>query len=400
MFLGRAQGSPEYMHRYFHSSLLAEGKGYDWLWEREDIVSKLHALEKLQNKHPYRGFAASSYWERVDASLAGIPKEHADAALCIFSNVFYLGDDLLEDITRLLVSETARWLSDRELVPDNAHIFAVDHPELTTKYYQYGDTYGWQARMDHKIQLKIDTCSQLLERLAACAEGAFGAVAEIREILQKKVWIVITDNCLSGYSAQSDLKRLTALRKILCRDTQSIPPLVLATQTISDEGIDLLAQHLRGPEDLIYGLRFNRECKLNDDACAMFNHRETLVAVRALCEWFGRAHFSDELVIEKHHFGQTLRKHRDSGSHPNFAYGWRDGGYAVVSVKNSPTNSIPLLWYPETKQQDLPLGFEDPGTYQPPFPRNQSRRKQNIAGDDKKLAAIVETQSKIREKLW
>lgn len=375
-------------------------------YEENDLIARIEALDHLTHKDPYGpSKEIIPYWERIKRALTGIPLKFHQAAIALFASVIYLDKNLLDEIMRSLVSEAGTWCQENGISASETFLFAVDHPELTERFYDYGNEYGWQGRLDDKIQLNFNTCSHVLMHLEALIANADKFGMDISPIFKKKVWIVVTDNALSGYSAYSDLERLKSLANLF--QVGQPPQILFCSQIISQEGVDML-KALLGHTPILYGLLLGDECRVNSLSCKLFTRIETLESVQQFCRWFGNEHFGNSSEIQSS-FASTIDLHRTIPAYNQFhydhayAYGWRDCGFTVVTRRNTPTNSVPALFYPCIGQREagqLPLGILDPAPYSPPFPRDHSRLKQKTSGDTERLEKIKNNLSVLKQKLF
>jgi hypothetical protein len=386
---------------------LADGIELAAFFNQEDVIAKIQSVHNLERESPYEYAKSPSYWDRVRRSLDMLPAEFRAAALAIFSNVIYVGSELLEETLRHVAREVAEKARDLGYdVPSDVHVFTVDHPGLIDDLYRVGGRYGWTGRLDDLSLRSIRSTSDFLYRLGeASLDSQPDDLAPLRLVAKKKIWLLLTDNALSGGSAKSDLDRLTAIRNLLFDGPP--PHILLGVQILSHQAEQALCA---SPELLhtSFGIRIDSDCGLRSDTCSLFSSSVTLDSARKLCDWFGSTYFPVQLEIPDSRsrrtpsasnvdeaIALTLRKHREAGYDPVFRYGWYDGGYTLVTAKNCPTNSIPLLWYPMVDAQ-LPL-FDR--SYTPPFPRNPSRKRQVVAHDSERLKRVLSKGELLRKVL-
>ena len=365
----------------------------------EDLIQKMQTVHELERRNRYAPIALeTTYFERVNIALQEIPKEHKDAALAVFANVVYLTKEMLSETMSMLASESADWCIKKAIdLKLDVHFFAVDHPGLVDDLFEVGAPYRWHARQDRIAQRYFRHISSLLDGLLELPHVGKERKKLIREVFQKKAWLVLSDNCLSGGSVKSDVERLYRVRELMVDDV--FPEILILVQVITEQAFKNLVSMQYPRKNIFYGLWFDNGFKINHEDCALFNKRETLEAVRNLCEWFGKEHFSIDNPnrAELEPIRNTLKKHREKDGHQNFAYGWRDSGYTIVAYKNCPTNSVPLLWFPVITDN---VESRRTGLYVPPFPRNHSRFEQTTSEDAIKLKRIEENAQEIKASLW
>lgn len=385
-------------------------------YEAEDILAKMDWLNRIQASNPYRHLSdRSSYWNRCHTALKSIGKQHRHAALALFSSVIYIDHVLLQTLTEFLVRCVGDYCIDHAIAirNDETFVFAIDHPELVDAFYDFGRPFGWSGRLDNKPQINIRTVSHLLQKLQLLQAGNDSELDDLKNIFRKKAWIIITDNALGGGSASSDIHRLVALGK---QFSDSPPHIIFCTQLLSSVGRTRITNACPDA-DVLYGLFFGDECRVNAPACRLFAAGDIRQEVCDLCRFFARNVFSflgqkgdqlpfQDLISEPPHFMQkTIELHREKPDHEQYmAFGWQDCGFTVITERNAPTNSIPLLWYdPQYAAAGgiMKLDGENPlNHYSPPFPRNHSRLVQTTERNSEKLQHLLadkELQTRIRE---
>lgn len=391
-------------------TILEDGKIAEDLakfFDTEDIIAKLHTIQAAEQQSPYEPNPQHvSYWNRIQRSLRHIPSRYHQAAYAIYANVIYVTDDLRAEASRFLASTIANWANDKGFhIPEDAHIFGVDHHRLVEEIYDVGHEFGWSARQDQLPQRDHSTVSAFLQLVnqdagVELSRDALLSNPIIRAILEKKFWVVLNDNALSGGSVTTDVQRLIRLLDIL--QPHHRPEIVIAGQVITDQAIESLLQSpLKFPRDRIfYGLYFDDRTRITSNRCELFSSPKVCDEVRSLCRWFGEEYFrpreggntpttapavgpwSDANREAYAVMRATVEKHAQRGGDANFSYGWLDGGYTIIIHKNAPTNSVPLLWYPASPPPSHPTDSHD---YAPPFPRRHSRTMQITAGSDSLL---------------
>ena len=379
------------------SGLLSEINELAKFFNDEDIILRLHFLHQLEKAYPYHHMRTADYWTRVLRTVEhSVPHHLRDAAFAVLASVIYLPDPQIDEVTRSLACDVAERCSElRIAIPGEVHIFALDHPELIDRFYDLGIDAGWRNRMDQILQRHFRTASDLVKAIARVPHASRDDINLVREALCKKAWVLVTDNALSGGSALSDIRRLKELIELFTIEMR--PTLLIAAQIITSQALEPLRMEVI-QEDVLWGLEFDSRFRVGQPECEMFRDFALRQQVEQLCEWFGYEHFAHTLLPElpgcHPSLERTLTIHRNQGARQDFAYGWLDGGYTLVRQSNTPTNSLPLLWYPTTA---IP---PDLFVHAAPFTRNHSREAQLTSGDSSQMDRIRENKDRIRRLIW
>lgn len=370
-------------------------------YNSEDIVARIHFLTKLEEAAPYHHRSGGNYWTRIQESLASFPPEHRYGALALFGSVVYLPDMLLDETVSTLAADIGDICSASNIsLPGEAHVFAVDHPGLLDLLYDRGEKHGWTGRLDQSLQRNIRTVQDML-RLAGAVlapKPDEARVQELRDLLHKRMWVLLTDKALSGGSVKSDATRLDAIRELSCAGSR--PAVLVAAQVLTVRALEELKGV--GSGEPLGGLLFDSQFSINSEDCGLFRNSSTLEAVRRFCDWFGTKFFGIEFFgrpwlpkgARRSDFRPTVERHRSLGGLANFAYGWRDCGFTIVCEDNAPTNSVPVLWYPTVGMKpDLFLR-------EAVFPRNDSRPRQAASGATTLETRVARGGTRLRRTLW
>lgn len=379
------------------SGLLSEINELAQFFNNEDIILRLHFLHQLEKAYPYHHRRTADYWTRVLQTVEhSVPPRLRDAAFAILASVIYFPDPQIDEVVRSLAGDVAERCSELGIaIPDEVHIFALDHPELINKFYDLGSDAGWRNRMDQILQRPFRMASDLVKAINRVPKTSRDDINLIRDALCKKAWVLVTDNALSGGSALSDIQRLRELIGLFGGEER--PTLLIAAQIITSQALELLRKEVI-QEDVLWGLQFDSRFRVGQPECAMFRDVALRQQVEQLCEWFGYKHFAHTLLPDLPGCHPTLETtltiHRKQGARQDFAYGWLDGGYTLVRQSNTPTNSLPLIWYPTTAITP------DLFVHAAPFARNPSREAQLTSGDSQKMNQIRKNKDRIRRLIW
>ncbi|MEU2030769.1 phosphoribosyltransferase-like protein [Nocardia amamiensis] len=342
----------------------------------EDLIAGLHRIELIEEFSPYRQHQVP-YFTRVERSLNQLPPRFRDAALAVFANVVYLPSQLLDATFGYLwhaVIESARHAG-RD-VPnsfDDIHVFEVDPSGLAPRFAQLNALSG-RLNADRNSRISdVQSALTALTNVLDLPDSDPGKEArhDLRLIASKKHWIVLTDKALSGQSLVGDIERFVQLRRLLNAWTpQCDPHIYVCAQVMTAD-----AQYYLGkdtsllPEwheiSLLHALLFDERAKVNSAECEIFATPRMHDEVRELCEWF-----ATNLLIADRSLHTIIARSKDG-----MAYGYRGCGLLLADAFNTPTNSLPILWYSTVDSEadivDLP---DECAEYHGPFFRTHSRR--------------------------
>lgn len=338
--------------------------------DREEIVSKLQLLALLERSDPYpiSGIGNIPLMDRIERSLRYIPPEHRNGALALFANTIYLPRKFSLSVLMYLFTQTLRDFdcSKEEFVKD-ALFLEVDPTGIVNDFLRCNEIHGRLDKDKFPRTQQIASFALLAnrERAGNLFKDADGNPLEngVCGWLDKKYWVILSDNVLSGTSMKSDIERIVKL----ATDTGKTPHLVLLMRVLTaraQEGIQSLLSMLYDSErvtlkaGLLLDDRFViNDCDKTDRTCGLFNDSGTYKAVLKACEWLaGTKEYKEDKKLLDH-------KERSRKECPNddLRYGFKRCGLTLVTSENCPSNSLPLLWY------------KNPQIYIPPFPRVLSR---------------------------
>jgi len=359
--------------------------GVTLMFQQDLIYAKQQYLQDLISRNPYLGWqgGCSNYARHVQRSLANIPEQLHSAAVALFYSVVYLPRLLLDETWREIALDLqirGKWLPSSGF--ENSLFLAVDDPGLITGFTR---TVGITGREDYDVNPGYGTASRLIDDLYNFVSGYghnLSALENVQKARSKKWWILLTDNAITGSSAKNELEKLRPLMEILCHRAlgpcHTTPKILLGAQIITEQALKILTD-LLPQENIFYGLKFDNRFRVNSDSCALFSQPSTLTQVRRLCEWFGDTWF---LAYSKGPFKTRLTLHRKKGGQWNYAYGWRDSGYTIVTQENCLSNSLPILCYSPSDTSSLTR------RHTPPFPRIESRRSHKTSNYREKIEKL------------
>lgn len=341
--------------------------------DTEDVVAKMHLLDVLEGMSPYR--TRSDYSQRVFHSLSQL-QQHPDmtnrrveAALTLFSNVFFVTQQMYEDAWRSLFRMLITMLHPRSIVQDMntasaisiAHFFENDPSGMFGKFCHSN---GVQGRLDNEKFSKLNDVDKLGRTILdlECDEGhrRQRALMELEKVFGRQYWVVLVDKSLSGHSLSTDLSRLCKLLKL--RGNGAEPEIVVLAQIMTDQAMQALRASKELFEFIDRGkLSICRAIRLSNAHRIMTDGRDSLIKndairneARELCKWF-----SHEFI---RHDPELDRMRQKSGD--DLEYGYRGCGLLLTDHQNCPTDSIPLLWHSINSNS-----FR----YEAPYPRVHSR---------------------------
>ncbi|CPZ33666.1 phosphoribosyltransferase-like protein [Mycobacteroides abscessus] len=339
----------------------------------EEVVVGLHRLELLEEFTAYR---PTPYFARVEQSVQQLPERFRDAALAIFANVTYLHADLLNSTHRFhwhAVKEQASILG--HPIPSSFEdilLLEVDPCGLSPKFAQENLLSG-RLNPDRKTRIEeVQDALRALEDATALEDSDRRREArkDLWSMASRAHWIILTDKALSGQSLKGDIDRFIGMRKILSGWNPGVTPhIYICAQVMTSD-----AHHWVTPDvtlipdwfdiSVIPAIMLDGRMKVNDSESTLFTHKSTKESVDELCEWFDR-----EIIATDRRF-DVVR----TNSGGDMKYGYRQSGILLADANNTPTNSLPLLWYDST---DIDGGSEhmpaECPSYTGPFPRTHSR---------------------------
>lgn len=353
--------------------------------DEEDIIAKVQYLENITEKYQYLPLQyPESFSTRISLSISQFPSEHRRAALALFASIIYLSEPLLNEAWREAVYTLKDMLNlESELDFSDTAFFAVDDPGLITHISHLANLEG---REDHDRSPGLDTTTDIINELSLIIfDNDYSKEKySIEILLSKKNWVLLTDNSISGGSLASDLKKLNRIKNIFFqKDTGEISPNIYAiAQIITSQAIHKISEVIP-INNLAFGLLFGDEFRISSERCSLFNKEETLLSVRSLCDWFGDVCFLDQMNPD---FRKRIEEHVLRGGRDNYAYGWKDCGYTIVTQNNALSNSVPAIYH--QPPSEIITRYSESFDYNPPFPRIESRLSHKTSKDNERLSEI------------
>jgi hypothetical protein len=132
--------------------------------------------------------------------------------------------------------------------------------------------------------------------------------------------------------------------------------------------------------EYISAINIPLSCALKSDSYSIISDASLVEEMETLCRWFGDTH-----VLPTNYRLAQISKQENN---PNIAaFGFGAMGWNIVTYKNTPNNSLPILWF-------LPPG----NAFRPPFERIDSRIGSPWAGR-KNWLDRVEKDEKLRNQI-
>lgn len=337
----------------------------------DNIIAGLHNVELLEGMSQYT-HRKGLYFPKVISALKQLPSEHWDAALAVFGSVVYIPKDVLSaTMNYLWWSVRAAAAAKGEALSEDADdvlIMEVDQDGLVPDFARQN---GLSARLNANIHPRLNDVQSLRSRLAHALHGPDQerqpAAEELRRAARKRAWIVLIDKALSGQSLLGDLQKIVYARDLLLEATGRRPMIYVAAQVATSAAEATVEQWIRDDDiqavDMLSAIRLDDRARVISPHCRLFEPATREMVVN-LCTWF------DEEVVAR---DRSLRWFREK-SGGSLAFGYQQTGITLVDHRNTPTNSLPLLWFNATDPAaDYEAGQPRP-KYVGPFPRVHSRR--------------------------
>ncbi len=310
----------------------------------EDIVAKLRFVRELEAAEPYRVASdvpcSSLLYDRIRDALESIPPHLRAAALTVYANTVYLSDTVLNHAWCYLWNEAAvrlGWdLSDRDL-PRRIKFLEVDPDGMAAQFARLNKIAG---RLDERPR-GVDGLDHLLDLLVKLRSPNVSEddKSDIQALFGKEYWVILVDNSLSGTSLKAELLRYARIYELLRDDVARYPRMVVLIQVLTSvarEAVEAtLSADRRKLFDIIPALYFDGRFRITEKGSGLTRLDSTPRAIAELCHWFVRTYLNHDRDLD--------RLRRNSGD--DLAFGFRGGGWTIVTQQNCPSNTLPLLWY-------------------------------------------------------
>lgn len=329
--------------------------------DEEDIIAKLQLVAQLEKSDPYpvSGNDAIPLFDRMERSLRCVDPRHQQYVLALFANVIYLPRKFSHAVLLYLFQQTIekRQCTKEEFVR-NALFLEVDPTGIVNDFLRSNEIHGRLDKKTFQREQQIKPFTYLAER--ALNGKLYKDEENVIPWLDKKYWVVLSDNALSGTSLESDLARLVDLS---IKENKN-PEFIILIRDLTSKAKEKIVNRFK---DLFENKRMFIEMGVylddryiiakGNDNCRLFNNKETFAGVMAACDWLADLpEYKNDQKLEDHKLQSQKECEGD-----DLRYGFKRCGLTLVTSENCPSNSLPLLWY---KNENI---------YLPPFPRVLSR---------------------------
>lgn len=316
------------------------------LLESEHVIGRLKLVELMERRNPYR-HSADGIERRFAQALSRLPTEHHQGALAIFGSTLYLTQKILDDGWKHLwreIKELWPGICATNAVPDlsDLAILELDRDQLRDDFYRANNLEG---RLQDNLPWR--STHDIVDELSRMGSAVGSSTEKFSAFLSRRRWIVLADLSLSGTSLVSEVVRL---RKVLTGLGQSTAEIIALVQVMTSDAAALLSTN---------GIAFKNAvmvpgaAALSKKEYSLIVNSDLILAMRRLCQWF-----ADEIVMK---CDSRLTQQSGERGRETAVYGFGEAGWSVVTHRNTPNNSLPILW------------FDSSSEYRPPFPRNESR---------------------------
>jgi phosphoribosylanthranilate isomerase len=360
--------------------------------DQENVVAKLRLLSKLDAVDRYRN-ATESLTQRVSKSLSqlsdhpDVPDRWVEAALCAFAATTYLPNELLKSSIRYLYMRVWKTVTEFENPNTAFHVFSNDPGALAEDFFRINEIHG---RLDQDKYVRIAGVEELGRALADASKSDSllhkQAIQRLLMLTERKVWVVLVDQTLSGHSLVGDLERIAWFNQSARIETGESAQIVVCAQIATKTALSALKKSPKliplfedGTLRIEHAIGLGNEHNVADHRCSLISTPSILRDLRDLSKWF-----SSEFIEGDKSLDRMRRKSRD-----NLHLGYRKAGLLLARQDNCPTDSLPILWYRGTGKQ----GFE----YSGPFPRVHSRIGEQTIEDTSDLWSLL---TKATDKTW
>lgn len=338
--------------------------------DSENIIAKLHLVLQLEKSDPYshRNVALMPLADRIKTSLAYVPQKYRQYVLALFANTMYFPNKFSYAVLKHLMNKFVRkYHIEFEEIGKECLVLEQDPTGIVNEFLRRNSVPG---RLDKKSFPRTQQVKAFVELARSQLHNKCVSVGleNLNNFIDRKYWIILADNSLSGTSLCSDLKKLCELAAE-CNKTPNIVVLVRTLAAKAKIQVGTLIEEMKSKHNLIVDL----ECGLLLDetlsvaphskkSCVLFNSQDTFDGVIDACKWLAnQGAYKNDPLLEDHKKNSRGDDPIKSDDKYDMAFGFKECGLTFVSSENCPSDSLPLFWY------------ENKEIYVPPFPRVLSR---------------------------
>jgi hypothetical protein len=280
-----------------------------------------------------------------------LPSEYMQAGAAIFGATLYITRAMLDNAWCFLWHDFLH-SHQRDIAIEDLLILELDRDALRDDFYRANALPGrLHDNSPHR------SANDLLDALANLESGDIPGeyLHALAQAGKKPFWILLSDLGLSGISLAVEVARLKVLRDVIAESGKG--NIVVLVQVLSEPAYEAL----RATDVEVHeAIRVPMKCALASQECTLVNDHRLRDDMRTLCRWF-----AEEYVRKGQH-----KLNVDSVHNPDqTVFGYGGHGWTIVTSRNAPNNSLPILWYRDHTK-----------AYRPPFERVESRLKENWPG--------------------
>jgi hypothetical protein len=336
----------------------------------EDLVSKIHTIELLEQLSPFRGHT-DQFFQRVWRSIDDLQRypevkpEWLTAALVVFGNTLYFPQALLDDAWRSLYIEMVE--AQRPRSSCNGFDFQIFENDPSGMGPAFCHLNRLQGRLDHERYPRVASTDELADLFLDFLNPLKRADAAVvaRRLLSKQAWAILVDKTLSGHSLSSDIDRMLCAYKLAQKAGGAPPEIIVLCQVMTDSAERVLHKTMLeacekysivGNPPVTYhrAVLLDRRHNITSDDTALINDKRVIKHIRELSRWF-----AGTFIAKNPDFDRMRDRSGD-----DLRFGYRGCGLTISDYDNCPTDSLPLLWY---------LSEAEPSSYRGPYVRIHSR---------------------------
>lgn len=322
-----------------------------------DFQNQLKRLEQIESEpaHRFKNIESAEWkplGDRVVAVLERFEQQGFDveAALGIFACSLYLTDNNLEALWRKTLEQLLEKtdISDRENLVEQAAFFQCDGEDHIMAFLRANKFEGRQDPERFSYYNSVQRLEDLRKDGLAANATSDDQRQVIKKLLSKQFWVLLWDLNLSGKTVSTEMKRLIRYAGLFSRYTIQF---YICCAIATEDAYRQIRKSIPYPLEMISGLTLNEGLKINSPNCRLLSPEWRARACK-LCERF----FSEVIAVSRQ--PEILSYIKKGGD----GFGYKSGGYTLVTQQNCPNNTLPLYW----------LNLTEP-KYIGPFLRKPSR---------------------------